>query len=654
MPGTAASDRAIRVRVVLLVLAIAAGVGFAIGFTPPAEVDDPINEVVVRLCLVVAVVLATVLLASGLSITAKGLLVAVIASGFLVAASAIILNANPFAPLGTALDQSFRSAYLTKLAAHWDLRDFAYADLPSYYPPLWFWLLGRVASITGQPGWHMLRTGLIMTAAITPLFSWLMWRRVVAPAVAIGATLGVLAFQEWYATYEWLAAVLFVPWWLFFVLGIGEEEASGASSWGRRVAGAAIGAALFCTYYYFFFIGAVQLVVLAVLRRRAGTRTLVPDRWSPRESAIVLGGTAALSSPYWLPLLFSVLDRGLEPLQAEFYGSGFATLRFPFLSFDLVGITLLVGLGYLVFSAARSSVSRALLVLLGSAYLWYVVEYVLVLTGTSLTGFKSDLLVRSILAVAAGMAAVQMIIAVAGPGARRRLRAFAPPLPACAVALFVLALALGQQAVAIPYVKDQRQATRPVQLLRDFDDATSGRANGAVLLTDVVDLPIFRDVFVFNVWRAHYAHPGAEFSERTGFLARLSHERDPEVFALALAHNRFDQIDYVVLRLRADGTLPYTFSDDDFPRGTKERTFSYDLSLFGTPTFERTDTVSFVVFRLRRDADPLRDLRSCRRTPQDARCDVLVDAIRRYKPFLDDAVLEVGAARRDALSARGG
>jgi hypothetical protein len=292
-----------------------------------------------------------------------------------------------------------------------------------------------------------------------------------------------------------------------------------------------------------------------------------------------------------------------------------------------------------VISAARSAVSRALLVLLGSAYLWYVVEYVLVVSGTSATGFKTDLLVRSILAAAAGMAAAQLLLAAARGRSRLRLGMPAPPLGACAIALFIVALALGQDAVGIPYVKDQRKAKEPVVLLADFDRVREGGPDDPVLLTDIVELPAFRDVFVFNVWRAHYAHPAAEFSERADFLTDLSRERDPEVFALALTHNRFDQIDYVVLRPQAYGNLIYTFEDDDFPRGTKSRKLGYDLALFQTRVFERTDTTSFVSFRVRPGDDPLARPRSCADDEASPGCSALADAVERYEPYLDDEAL---------------
>ena len=259
------------------------------------------------------------------------------------------------------------------------------------------------------------------------------------------------------------------------------------------------------------------------------------------------------------------------------------------------------------------------------------------LAGTTATGLKTDLLVRSILATAAGLGATRLAVTASRGSSRLRLRLPAPPLGACVIALFVVALALGQQALDIPYVKEQRRSTVPSTELEDFDQATRGGPDDPVLLTDLVDLPVFRDVYVFNVWRAHFAHPAAEFSERTDFLTALSREDDPEVFTLALTHNRFDEIDYVVLRPAADGTLLYLFADDDFPRGTKDRELRFDLDLFEPEVFERTDTGSFVSLRVRED--PLDGLESCDTGDQSEECRTLAAAVRRYRPYLDDDTL---------------
>jgi hypothetical protein len=406
------------------------------------------------------------------------------------------------------------------------------------------------------------------------------------------------------------------------------------------VVAALVGAALVGTYYYYFFIGATQLVLLAALRPAAARRGLDLGPRSWRHAGVVLGGTVVLSAIYWLPLLVSMLNHGTQALSNRFYSTGFVDLHFRFLTFDLVGVLLLVGLAYLVLTAWRSPVSLALLTLLGAAYAWSVLGYLLVLVHAPLLSFRANDLIDTILAAGAGLAAAHLWRAARGSEAvRARLGRSGTGLAALVVGT-VLVVALGQQAiVAIPYVDQQRTAQVPTQLLADFDHATGGRAIGRVVLTDVVDLPVFRDVDVFNVWSAHYAHPAALFSDRTRFLVRLSRERDPLAFAIALAHNAYDRIDFVALRagpmVDSGGDLSYSYAADAFPSGTTTRKLLYPTSLFTDPLFNRHLTDSLVVFSLRRANDPARSLTVCARAPRRSGCAVLAELARHYPGDLD-------------------
>src|SRR6476659_6804467 len=82
-----------------------------------------------------------------------------LAVGFGVLVLGLLLKPNAFAPLGAVADQSYRTAYLTKFAHHWGLVDYAYKDLPSFYPPLFFWVLGRLSALLGVAPWKMLKVG---------------------------------------------------------------------------------------------------------------------------------------------------------------------------------------------------------------------------------------------------------------------------------------------------------------------------------------------------------------------------------------------------------------------------------------------------------------------------------------------------------------
>ena len=146
----------------------------------------------------------------------RGWLVTGLVGAFLAAGAALVLSGTDFPPLGIALDQGFRAASVTKYAHTLALVDFAYKDLPAFYPPLFFWVLGRGAAWLGVEPYEALKArGARLRGRCAarrrsrsgrghPRSHG--WR----VAVAVGA----LAFQDWYEPYAWLAVVVFVPWWL--------------------------------------------------------------------------------------------------------------------------------------------------------------------------------------------------------------------------------------------------------------------------------------------------------------------------------------------------------------------------------------------------------------------------------------------------------
>jgi hypothetical protein len=458
-----------------------------------------------------------------------------------------------------------------------------------------------------------------------------------------------LLFQNWYEWYSWLALAVFVPWWLWAVLGLGPRPPRSRRA---LLVAALIGAALVSTFYYYFFIGLTQLVLLAALRPIAARRGVDLGRVGGRRAAIVLGGAALLSAVYWLPLLVSMIDRGSQTLSTRFYYTGLVDLDFRFLTFDLVGVLLLVGLVYLVVTALRSPVSAALLTLLAAAYVWSVLGYVLVLVNVPVLSYRANDVIDAVLAVGAGLAAVELWRATRdSPAVQDRLGRSGHQL-ATVVVGGVLVVALGQTAFeAIPYVPQQRQARVPTQLLSDFDHATRGDAIGRVVLTDIVELPVYRDVDVFNVWNAQYADPAARFTDRTRFLHRLSNDTDPTAFAAALAHNAYDTVSFVALR-PASGTFAYQYDADNFPNGVIARQISFPAPLFETSLFQEHQTDSVIVFALQRAHDPLRSLEACAHHPARPVCATLADLAHRYPGDLDSSLSSLIArwqqARRGA------
>jgi galactan 5-O-arabinofuranosyltransferase len=550
----------------------------------------------------------------------RATLVALLAGTFLSVGAAVVLRDTDFPPLGIALDQGFRAASITKYAHTWSLVDFAYHGLPAFYPPLFFWTLGRAAAWTSTEPYEALKIGLLAVAFVVPVLGLHLWKRVVQdwwPALTIA--LVTLAFHDWYEPYSWLAVAVFVPWWIGWVLQVSEDPAHRrAPSRAALMGGAAIGAALVCTYYYFFFIGAVQLALLLVLSPLYRRYRVALPFGRVRVAVIVLGGAALLSAVYWLPLAVSIVTTpGARSMQNRYYDPTMAGVPLRFLDLDLPGLIMLFGLLSLGMLMFRSQVAMALATFLAAAYVWFALGYVGVWVDEPLLTVKTRPLIDIVLLAGAAIGAVELARAARRASVRRASvsrasvsRASvrrASVTAALVVVTVALAIALGREAMDdIPYVDQQRAASVPTALLTTFERATRGKADDTVVLTDQEQLSEYLPVFVFNVWNAHYSHPAAQFDDRTRFLERLAAERDPDVFAAALAENRYDDVASIALR-RAGDTLPYTFYDDAFPNGVVLRTFVFRADQFDARWFSSRGDDALAVFIPKR-MDPRRAL----------------------------------------------
>jgi galactan 5-O-arabinofuranosyltransferase len=605
-----------------------------VALAPTAVQGDPTVEVVTQVLLALAVGMGILVIGLRFRPGETGFLLALLTGLFLCGGAAILLNATPFAPLGAVADQSYRTAYLTKFAHHWGLVDYAYTDLPSFYPPFFFWVLGRLSALLGIAPWKMLKVGLLAAAFLVPTAGWLLWRPIAGPRrAAVVVVVTSLVYQDWYNAHLWLAVAVFVPWWLWYVLGAGRAR---RLSRGEIVGGVLIGAVVALTYWYVLLIGLVQLAVLLALRRvaRAHGRELEPH-WL-RDVGTVLGGIVVVTAIYWLPLALSVLTTpGAQTMQNRYYTASEVPLPTEFLSFDLRGFVLLAGLVWLASTALRRPLSMHLLGLAGAAYLVYVVGYLGFLADNPLDTLRVRGVIEFVLAAGAALGALDVARALVA----RRLSDRIDPgaaLVALAIGALVLVFALGQDSVrAMPYLEQQREAAYPTRLIDDFQRATRGRAADSVVLTDHTDLSSFLPISVFNTSNAHYSHPAALFNDRADLLDRLAHEDDPEVFALAFTHNRYDRIDYVALDSTSDA-LTYAYLGDAFPLGVSTERLQFPKALFESSAFTAVGDDSITVLRVNHARDPLRALRGCPRAPTTAECRVLGPLLARYSDHLDD------------------
>jgi hypothetical protein len=111
-----------------------------------------------------------------------------------------------------------------------------------------------------------------------------------------------------------------------------------------------------------------------------------------------------------------------------------------------------------------------------------------------------------------------------------------------------------------------------------------------------IDLFAFRPYYGFVAWSAHFSHPAGLFRQRTGFLAELAGTHSPLLFHQALAQNRYDQLDGLLLE-PSEGGWHFGYSEDNFPDRTIDRTLHFDAGLLAAPCFTSTTEGELTLLR---------------------------------------------------------
>lgn len=515
-----------------------------------------------------------------------------------------MLHGTPWGPNGLSGDQSFRTEFITRFASSWQTADYTYADLPAFYPPAYFWVLGRLAATIGLEPWRIVKYGAVISAALVPLVTYLLWRLLVSDRVAGVISILPLVIAIYLAPYLWLVAFAIVPWWVLVIRGA-HGVPGGASPFLLGV----LGGLLFLSYYYYFFVVGIGVVTYVVVQ--VASRSEIRHRL--RFISVVLGVSALVSMAYWLPLTVSILTvEGAQSLANDYFAPNHALPDVPYTTVTAFAALSLLGAIHLVVTW-RSLTSRALIYLLGAIIALWVFGFVTAIAGFPLVPVRSLTLIPIILMASGVIAAFDICRLtarrVSRQSGRRVWTSFAlvgALFATLAGRTFVASVADGGSITAAhgtplpngslpPYAPaSARPADVSANKIRDTIDRGYVGTTPPVVLSTRADVLALNTYHGFNQWQVYYAHPASQFRKRVAFLHELAVLDDPARFAELSAVNSYDEINAFVLR---DGGeyLVLQYQEENFPNGYKLESIEFPRRLFDERMFEVTDLGPYVV-----------------------------------------------------------
>lgn len=501
------------------------------------------------------------------------------------------LNGTPFGYGGLQADAGRMAALVTHFSTTWHNTDAADPTQPAEYPPLYPMVLGRIAAITGKPGWRLLGEAQVLLIGLSVVVGFLLWRRLVHPVTALMIAVSYpLSLATPSKANEALALVVLVPWLLAtFCPPPGRPRMNPVLS--GVIAGLIV--AWFPSHLMVGFLGVIALAWYGWWRSAERRRYLI-------GAAITAGVGLVVASWYIVPLVVAYGSGHAQVVADEYRAAGLVTdpLQLVDAGTDVFGLVRLAGVIGAVLLLRRAWWAPPLtLLLLGTQLLRALVFLRFASTGHAFVLFYGGEVVSYLTLVAGLLVVARLMVWLA-----RRVAAAGPPRLATREAIVVLlslfVCLVGEQswmawAPAPRGLLDQRVSPgaptadtqlnlaavahserlpdgKPVRfptpsLTAPLDDMRVVRTVRATLgaHADPLVLSFDQRLFAYQAWR-NWLPPDrtsssalVQWDNRYAELRRLAAITDPQRFAAATAATSRGRIDVFYLRaeynLRAIG-----------------------------------------------------------------------------------------------------
>jgi galactan 5-O-arabinofuranosyltransferase len=453
-------------------------------------------------------------------------------------------------------------------------RDWYIHGLPAFYPPGWFWLMAAYGKLLQIEAYQTVKFGYLLVSLGYPWVLYLLWRNLVSrvsAAAVVVATIYFASFLLDISPYEHLTAGLFLPWWLYYFEGAESEHGRQESSRRRVIIGALIGGCLFMTYYYWFFIAFAALPFALIKKYLAeGSRSLWSDL---RRRLTLMAGVALVGSPYWLPLLVSLVKNGSESTQGVWFRIEHTNWADTFSLVSVESIVILGGIASAIVLWDRWRNSKLALFFAGM-FLLVIADRLANLSGFSIQSRKVFDLLHVFCAAPLAIIVLEYWQSGAGKSRRRALIGIG----------LILALIAGNrqtEAYTSDYYRTAINSRKPTGQLAPFLQVDH---EDRVFLTDQYEVACFLPICLFVPTGNAGMHPAGKYSERVKFLSTIAAIQDPDIFAYALAYNRFDSVSYIFLPTdTTSGTMSLSLYQLQFNGPTKEIGITFQTDIAAHP-----------------------------------------------------------------------
>jgi arabinofuranosyltransferase-like protein len=503
-------------------------------------------------------------------------------AGWVVLAMRTGIHGTPYGFGGIGGDLGRITAMAQRYTHTWHSADGIVGSVPADYPPLFPWVIGRFAEITGTPAWKLMGSADVIGISATVVIAFLLWRRMFDSWLALAVTLAVfLVFTEPGKPYEVMGLDLMIPW----AIATFANPPRGRLQW---LPAGILGGLLVLTYQGYILFALLGILALAWLGLPASAHR---REYIARLARISIVGFIVCS--WWL-VPYITANRQMTD---RYQDTLIAANPFPFLTTSPVGLLTGVGAIGLVWYWRRAWWALPLSLLTVSCYGYRILtESSFVVSGTTSVFQYTTTAITGLLAAAA-----VLTIATALPQLLQRLELTVPRRLMIGVFVALVALAgtngwydwtpgapmlptsvyqpsltvlPNEAALAFAYARPsgrypsfgricEREPFFPaVEVIKDVQSVLGPRVNPTTVSTN-------EQLFDFVSWNGYLgvgataAAATSDWYTRIHIVHELAH-LPPSEFATASAHTRFGAIDVFVLYQTPDLNR-WTFDPINYP-----------------------------------------------------------------------------------------
>lgn len=483
---------------------------------------------------------------------------------------------------GTVGDELLVSGYLGHVMFGDAGKDFYYAWLPNFYPPLYFWVTGFVAKFFVHSGIAAAKVGIIGTLIIwfwgTYYWQKLFWSKIFTgdkhnfPLISnkwFFALLPIflLLISDFDALllkpYEALAALLCVIWLIFWsVLSIEIKWTKTQYLFLGLSAGL-----LFLLFYFWWFILLPLIFVLAL--RAKGIKTQL--------KRFVINGVlmALVSVVFWGPLLISFIKYGIENWQAKFFIFSDLFTFSPWSAISWRAMLLLLGLVGLVYFYKKNIAVKSIAGVLIFSYLYQLLSVVLYLTGYHPVQAYKPFMFLGGAALAVGLTMIALhIFSVVKEKYAQQANIFLLVVLIVIFSQVPLIRWLDDPVVIHQIENDLQVDNRSQKLVGDIKKYVPDYQSRTWLTSGTANLNAYLPLSYYIAFSPHFSHQAAQYSERLAEVQAMSRSQSASDFMNIIKQGKKPQIDSLLFyddqanNLEGDFTL--FFWADRYPNGGQD------------------------------------------------------------------------------------